>query len=65
MNVYVNFRSAWQAIKNNRKRSILTMIGIIIGISSVITFLAIGRGFEKDTIKNLTTQLQLRMGYFL
>ncbi|HGV4070697.1 ABC transporter permease [Enterococcus lactis] len=54
MNVYVNFRSAWQAIKNNRKRSILTMIGIIIGISSVITILAIGRGFEKDTIKNLT-----------
>ena len=53
MNVYVNFRSAWQAIKNNRKRSILTMIGIIIGISSVITILAIGRGFEKDTIKNL------------
>ena len=54
MNVYVNFRSAWQAIKNNRKRSRLTMIGIIIGISSVITILAIGRGFEKDTIKNLT-----------
>lgn len=54
MNVYVNFRSAWQTIKNNRKRSILTMIGIIIGISSVITILAIGRGFEKDTIKNLT-----------
>lgn len=54
MNVYVNFRSAWQAIKNNRKRSILTMIGIIIGISSVITILAIGRGFEKGTIKNLT-----------
>ena len=54
MNVYVNFRSAWQAIKNNRKRSILTMIGIIIGISSVITILAIGRGFEEDTIKNLT-----------
>lgn len=54
MNFYVNLRSAWKAIKNNRKRSILTMIGIIIGISSVITILAIGRGFEKDTVKNLT-----------
>nr|WP_035066806.1 ABC transporter permease [Carnobacterium maltaromaticum] len=30
------------------------MFGIIIGISSVITILALGRGFEKDTIKNLT-----------
>ena len=54
MNIYVNMRSAWKAIKNNRKRSVLTMIGIIIGISSVITILAIGRGFEKDTVKNLT-----------
>ncbi|EEU67914.1 TPA: ABC transporter permease [Enterococcus faecalis] len=54
MNLYVNMRSAWKAIKNNRKRSVLTMVGIIIGISSVITILAIGRGFEKDTIKNLT-----------
>ncbi|EMF0403644.1 ABC transporter permease [Enterococcus faecium] len=54
MNLYVNMRSAWKAIKNNRKRSILTMIGIIIGISSVITILAIGRGFERDTVKNLT-----------
>lgn len=54
MNLYVNFRSAWRAIKNNRKRSILTMLGIIIGISSVITILAVGRGFEKDTVKNLS-----------
>ncbi|SJX70604.1 ABC transporter, permease protein [Enterococcus faecium] len=54
MNLYVNMRSAWKAIKNNRKRSVLTMIGIIIGISSVITILAIGRGFERDTVKNLT-----------
>lgn len=54
MNLYVNMRSVWKAIKNNRKRSVLTMIGIIIGISSVITILAIGRGFEKDTVKNLT-----------
>ncbi|GAB7391687.1 ABC transporter permease [Lactococcus garvieae] len=54
MNLYVNFRSAWRAIKKKRKRSILTMLGIIIGISSVITILAVGRGFEKDTVKNLS-----------
>lgn len=54
MNLYINLRSAWKAIKNNRKRSILTMVGIIIGISSVITILAIGKGFERDTVKNLT-----------
>ena len=42
MNFYVNFRSAFKAINNNRKRSILTMIGIIIGVSAVIAILAIG-----------------------
>lgn len=54
MNFYVNFRSAFKAINNNRKRSILTMIGIIIGVSSVIAILAIGRSYERQTIESLT-----------
>ena len=54
MNFYVNFRSAFKAINNNRKRSILTMIGIIIGVSAVIAILAIGRSFERQTIESLT-----------
>ncbi len=35
-------------IKANKGRSILTMLGIIIGISSVITIMAVGDGFEKE-----------------
>ncbi|OFI45765.1 ABC transporter permease [Floricoccus penangensis] len=54
MNIYVNFQSALKAVKNNKKRSLLTMFGIVIGIAAVIAILAIGRGFEKATIKNLT-----------
>ncbi|URZ88067.1 ABC transporter permease [Floricoccus penangensis] len=54
MNFYVNFQSALKAVKNNKKRSLLTMFGIVIGIAAVIAILAIGRGFEKATIKNLT-----------
>ncbi|CAI3369846.1 ABC transporter permease [Enterococcus cecorum] len=54
MNFYVNFRSAFKAINNNRKRSILTMIGIIIGVSAVIAILAIGRSYERQTIESLT-----------
>lgn len=54
MNFYVNWHSAFKSIKNNGQRSLLTMFGIIIGVSSVITILAIGRGFEKNTISNLT-----------
>lgn len=54
MNVYVNWRTATKAILKNRKRSLLTIFGIVIGIASVITILSIGRGFEKETLKNLT-----------
>lgn len=54
MNFYVNFRSAFKAINNNRKRSILTMIGIIIGVSAVIAILAVGRSYERQTIESLT-----------
>lgn len=54
MNFYVNFHSAFKAINNNRKRSILTMIGIIIGVSAVIAILAVGRSYERQTIESLT-----------
>ncbi|MHC5249716.1 ABC transporter permease [Enterococcus sp. LJL90] len=53
MKFYVNWRTATKAIFKNRKRSILTMFGIIIGIAAVIAILAIGRGFERDTIRSL------------
>lgn len=46
--------SAYQALLQNLRRSLLTMLGIVIGIASVITILSLGRGFQAYTIKNLT-----------
>ncbi len=40
------FKSALSSIKQNKGRSLLTMLGIIIGIASVITILAIGNGMK-------------------
>lgn len=54
MKFYVNWRTATKSIFNNRKRSILTMFGIIIGIAAVIAILSIGRGYERQMIKSLT-----------
>lgn len=54
MKMYVTWRTSLKAILKNRKRSILTMIGIVIGIASVITIMSLGRGFQKETIKSLT-----------
>lgn len=41
---------AWKAIFLNKTRSLLTMLGIIIGVGSVIAMLAIGQG-SKESIK--------------
>lgn len=46
--------NAYQALRQNLRRSLLTMLGIVIGISSVITILSLGNGFQNYTIKNLT-----------
>ncbi|MHB1391661.1 MAG: ABC transporter permease [Clostridia bacterium] len=44
MNLMESFISAYQNVKVNKMRSFLTMLGIIIGISSVISIVSIGQG---------------------
>ncbi|MGE5631248.1 MAG: ABC transporter permease [Caulobacteraceae bacterium] len=44
MNLMESFKSALHSIRANKMRSFLTMLGIIIGISSVITIVSIGQG---------------------
>ena len=42
------FKIAVRALANNKLRGFLTMLGIIIGVASVITMLAIGQGSKKS-----------------
>jgi putative ABC transport system permease protein len=44
MSMMALFRVAWQALVRNAFRSLLTMLGIIIGVGAVITSMAIGNG---------------------
>ena len=46
MNIIENFKSAIFNILSSKMRTFLTTLGIIIGIMSVITITAIGKGFE-------------------
>ena len=48
MNVTNLFKIALRALANNKLRAFLTMLGIIIGVASVITMLAIGQGSKKS-----------------
>lgn len=42
------FKIALRALNNNKLRAFLTMLGIIIGVGSVITMLAIGQGSKRS-----------------
>jgi len=44
MNLLVTFRVALRALSRNKMRSILTMLGIIIGVGAVIAMVGIGQG---------------------
>ena len=46
---------AWQALKHNRRRSLLTMLGMAWGIATVVLLLAYGAGFERGLMVAFST----------
>ena len=48
-----SFKVALKALTANKMRSFLTMLGIIIGVSSVITLVSIGEGLKKTVVGQL------------
>lgn len=54
MNISNLFKIALRAIAANKLRSFLTMLGIIIGVASVIAMMAIGQGSKKSIQKNIS-----------
>ncbi len=60
MNLIESIRSGWQAILANRLRSILTTLGIMIGVAAVIILVAFGQGAKQavtGSIESLGTNL--------
>ena len=53
MNYSNLFKIAMRAIAANKLRSFLTMLGIIIGVASVIAMMAIGQGSKKSIQANI------------
>ncbi|SHH81092.1 MacB family efflux pump subunit [Pollutimonas bauzanensis] len=48
-------RAAWEVMWVNRFRTMLTLLGIVIGVASVIVMLAIGAGTQETVIAKLAT----------
>lgn len=51
--IIYNLQIALNAIRQNVLRSILTSLGIVFGVSSVISMLAIGRGAEQEILEQM------------
>ncbi|HXF46803.1 MAG TPA: ABC transporter permease, partial [Burkholderiaceae bacterium] len=60
MNAWMILRIALKALRANKLRSALTMLGMIIGVAAVIAMIAIGSGAQqrvREQIKNLGSNL--------
>ncbi|HEM3502784.1 TPA: ABC transporter permease [Streptococcus suis] len=59
-----NWKFGLASIWNHKMRSILTMLGIIIGVSSVVVILALGTGMRDSLSRELTAEYRnLRLYY--
>lgn len=60
MNLFENIKNAWDILKRNKVRSFLTMLGIIIGVMSMIVILSVGAGAQSlilNQVKSLGSNL--------
>ena len=48
MNLVESFRIAIRALSANKVRSVLTMLGVIIGVAAVILLVSIGTGVQEQ-----------------
>ena len=55
MNILNLFKVSINAVANNKMRSFLSMLGIIIGVAAVIIMMAIGQGSKESIRKELST----------
>ncbi|WP_336193266.1 ABC transporter permease [Providencia stuartii] len=63
---YESMRMAWRSLLGHRIRAFLSMLGIIIGISSVVSSMAVGEGAKRAVLAEIgklgSTTLEIRSG---
>lgn len=55
MNILNLLKVSIMAVSNNKMRSFLSMLGIIIGVAAVIIMMSIGQGSKESIRKELST----------
>ena len=60
MSIFESIKLAWKSLINNKSRSLLTMLGVIIGVAAVIVMMSVSAGTEvtiADSINDLGSNL--------
>lgn len=55
MSILQSLKMAWRSIRGNKMRSFLTMLGIIIGVASVIVLVSIGQGSSSQVTSQISS----------
>src|SRR6476620_7356072 len=55
MSLLESFQVAWRSVRTSKLRSILTMLGIIIGVAAVVALMGIGQGAQDSITSQLTS----------
>src|SRR5947209_6116942 len=55
MNIFESLSVAWSSLRSNKLRSILTMLGIIIGVAAVVALMGIGQGAQSSITSSITS----------
>src|SRR5687768_11059279 len=64
MSIFMTLRIALKALSRNKMRTVLTMLGMIIGVGAVITMVALGKGAQstiEEQVKAAGTNLVMVM----
>ena len=49
------FEETWEALDANRGRSLLTILGIVIGIAAVISLVGLGKGLQSNVQNSISS----------
>src|ERR1700754_2941745 len=68
MSILMTLRIALKALNRNKMRTVLTMLGMIIGVGAVITMVALGRGAQSTIEEQVkaagTNMININAGNF-
>ena len=55
MNIWVSLRFAWRALRVHKMRSILTILGIIVGVAAVVCMVSVALGAQAQVSEKIRT----------